>query len=84
MTQLLYDAALVTSGFIVESPKEFGNRIYGLMDSVLSGNSNGSEAAAQHARRQQRREGTQTETETVTADSIVEGDGGGSSSPWGN
>ena len=80
MTQLLYDAALVTSGFNVENPKDFGNRIYELMGSVLSSNGNGSAAAAQNARRQQRREGPKTEE--VTADSIVEGDGG--SSPWGN
>ena len=84
MTQLLYDAALVTSGFVVESPKDFGNRIYGLMGSVLSASSgNGSGAADQNARRQQRRDGAKPDAEAVTADSIVEGDGGGGS-PWGN
>ena len=28
---LLYDAASMTAGFALESPKEFANRIYGMM-----------------------------------------------------
>ncbi|KAK9804487.1 hypothetical protein WJX73_008885 [Symbiochloris irregularis] len=35
MTRLLYDAALITSGFTVDQPKEFGQRIYEIMEAVL-------------------------------------------------
>ncbi|KAL3131506.1 Heat shock protein 90-5, chloroplastic [Trebouxia sp. C0009 RCD-2024] len=38
MTELLYETSLLTSGFSVESPKEFANRIYGMMSGVSSGN----------------------------------------------
>ncbi len=35
--ELLYDTAILTSGFSVDSPKDFANRIYGMMNLVAGG-----------------------------------------------
>ncbi|KAK9820290.1 hypothetical protein WJX72_008653 [[Myrmecia] bisecta] len=37
MTELMYETALVTSGFSVDSPKEFANRIYSMMANGQAG-----------------------------------------------
>ena len=88
MTELLYDAALVTSGFVVESPKVFGDRIFDLMGSVLC---NGHSNSGTEQRRAQRRANASATAESpasepISADSVIppsEGAAGGSS-PWGN
>ena len=73
MTYLLYDAALITSGFTVDAPKEFGQRLYGVMSLVLgaevgaSPSSNGSSSSS----------GTADETVTPEVQQ-----GSGSNDPW--
>ena len=73
MTQLLYDAALITSGFSVDSPKEFGQRMYSVMQQVLSGEgatgSNGSSSRS-------------SDSSTVTASQVIEPSEGSTADPW--
>ena len=64
--ELLYETALITSGFNVESPKNFGSRIYNLMASTLSA-SNGASSSSSSS------DSTPVEAEVV-AD--------GSDDPW--
>ena len=72
MTQLLYDAALITSGFSVDSPKEFGQRMYTVMQQVLGAgalnNSNGISNAG--------------DAGPVNADRVVGPEDGNPSDPW--
>ncbi|CAH9116221.1 unnamed protein product [Cuscuta europaea] len=45
---LLYDAALVSSGFTPEDPSELGSKIYGMMSMALSGKWGASDGFSQH------------------------------------
>jgi hypothetical protein len=42
ITELLYDTSLVTSGFTVESPKAFADRIYDMVAMVTGSDAFGS------------------------------------------
>ena len=61
IVNLMYDTAMLTSGFDVESPKDYANKVYDMMGMALSGDSevflehpqaiaNGMVAVRQHAK----------------------------------
>ncbi|KAJ8748617.1 hypothetical protein K2173_007607 [Erythroxylum novogranatense] len=65
---LLYDAALVSSGFTPENPAQLGGKIYEMMGMALSGKWSGPTASIQHSVSSQPRVSETLEAEVVEAD----------------
>ena len=66
----MYDTALVTSGFTVDNPKDFAQRIYSMLADVASGQSSSGASSAVEAAR-----------ETVEPEVLDASEEGGSD-PW--
>jgi Hsp90 protein len=64
---LMYHTALLTSGFDVDSPKQYANQVYGMMGMALS-----SGASPAQANEEQAPSGKDTGTSTVEADQVIE------------
>ena len=71
IANLMYDTALLTSGFDVQSPKEYATKVYGMMGMALtSGQSLGGGASAESKRESPAK--ADGKTEAVEADQVIE------------
>lgn len=82
LTEVLYETALLTSGFVLESPSEYAEKVYQMLSRTVDGASNGSAVpTSDKSEASNKSEGSKKAeaTETITPEVVRDGDG---DDPW--
>ena len=80
LSELLFETALITSGFSLENPRDYASKVYTLMGIALGVDGEEEEEEQQQQAASSSSGSSEPKVQAVEAEVLQEGDGG---DPWG-
>lgn len=79
LTEVLYETALLTSGFVLESPSDYADKVYQMLSKTVDANGSATSSDTGSTAEESDSNGTETKTETVTPEVVRDSD---EQDPW--